>query len=133
VLENGGGIGMGQAHGFVHQHAPRRRLRPHLHRRCSQGVGSLQRVPALHPLGALLTSADGDVEAPHISPPYDLFLILRVHPLDRQWPAAVRALFGRGYLDLLIYVIGNRPVGVGAMRRPRLTPRTLGIRFRLPA
>ena len=74
-----------------------------------------------------------DVEAPHISAPHDLFLILRVHALDRQRSAAVRALLGRVDLDLLIYVIGDRPVMVRAMRRPRLTPGTLGIRFWLPA
>ena len=93
----------------------------------------MQPVPALHPLGALLTSADGNVEAPYISPPYDLFLILCLNALHRQRSAAVRALLGRGYLNLLVYVIGDRPVMVGAMRRPGLTPRTLGIRFWLPA
>jgi hypothetical protein len=127
VLENGSGIGMGQAHGFVHQHAQRHCLRPHLHRRRSQGIGGLQRVPALHPLRALLTSADRNVEAPHIRPPHNLLLILRVHALDRQRSAAVRALRGRVDLDFLIHVIGDRPVRVGTMCRPRLAPGTLGI------
>ena len=90
-------------------------------------------MPALHPLGALLTATDGNVEAPHISAPHDLFLILRVHTLDCQRSAAVRALLGRGDLDLLVDVIGNGPVGMGTMGHPRLTPGTLGIRFRLPA
>jgi hypothetical protein len=40
VFENGGGIGMRQSQGFVHQHAQRHRLRSYLHGGRSQGIGS---------------------------------------------------------------------------------------------
>jgi hypothetical protein len=40
---------------------------------------------------------------------------------------------GSGYLDLFVYVIGNRPVVVRTMGEPRLTPRAFRMVLRLAA
>jgi hypothetical protein len=90
-------------------------------------------MPALHPLLAMLTAADGNVEAPHPGAPHDLFLVLRFHPLDREWPPAVGALRRSIDLDLFVYMIRDRPLMVGAMGLTGLAPRRLGIVLRLAA
>ena len=61
LLENRGGIGVGQSLGLVHQYAQGDGLRSHLHRRRADGVGGLQRVSPLHALLTLVTVADGNV------------------------------------------------------------------------
>jgi hypothetical protein len=62
-------------------------------------------VSALHPLPAMLTPADGNVEAPHPGAPHDLFLVLEIHPFDREWTPAAGALRRSVDLDLLVYMI----------------------------
>ncbi len=133
LLENGGGIGVGQALGLVHQHSQGDGLRSHLHRRCPDGVRGLQRVPALHPLLTLVTTADGNVEAPHPGAAHDLFLVLRFHPLEGEWPPAVGALRWSVDLDLFVYMLRDRPLMVGAMGLTGLAPRRFGIVLRLAA
>src|SRR5207249_4275874 len=115
------------------QHAQRDGFRPHLHRGRSQGIGSLQRVPALYALVAPLTAADRNVEAPYPGAAHNLFLVLPFHPLHRQRSAAFRALFGSVYLDLFVYVIGDGTLIVAAMRRPGLAARRLRIALWLAA
>ena len=90
-------------------------------------------MPPLHALVALPTPADRNVEAPHPRAAQDLFLVLRFHPLQRQWPAAVRTLCGSGDVDLFVYAIGNRPLVVGAMGRSGLAPRGFRLALRLAA
>src|SRR6266571_9536850 len=109
------------------------RLRSHLHRRCPDSVRGLQRVPALHPLLTLVTTADGNLKAPHPGAAHDLFLGLRFHPFDREWPPAVGALRWSVDLDLFVYMIRDRPLMMGAMGLTGLAPRTLGIALRLAA
>ena len=89
----------------------------------SQGIGSLQRVPALYALVARFTAADRNVEAPDPCAAHNLFLVLQFHPLHRQRSAAFRALVGSVYLDLFVYVIGDETLIVAAMRRPGLAAR----------
>jgi hypothetical protein len=52
---------------------------------------------------------------------------LRLHPFDRQRPAAGRALRGHRYRDLFVYTIRDRPPVVRAMSRTRLTPGSFGL------
>ena len=81
----------------------------------------------LHSLVALRTPADRNVKAPHPRAAHNLFLVLRLHPLDCQRPTAGRALRGRRYGDLFVYMIRDRPPVVRAMGRARLTPGSLGL------
>ena len=81
----------------------------------------------LHPLVALRTPADRNAKAPHPRAAHNLFLVLRLHPLDRQRPAAGRALRGRRYGDFFVYPIRDRPPVVLAMGRTRLTSGSLGV------
>jgi hypothetical protein len=127
LLENGGGIGVRQTLGLVHQHSQGDRLRPHLHRSRPQGVRGLQRVPALYPLPALVTPADGNVKAPHPGAPHDLFLVLQFHPFEGEGPPAVGALRRSLDLDLFVHMIRDRPLMVSAMGLSGLAPRRLGI------
>lgn len=83
-------------------------------------------MPPLHPLVALCTPADRNAKAPHPRAAHNLFLVLRLHPLDRQRPAAGRALSGYRHSDLFVYMIRDRPLMVRAMVHTRLTPRGLG-------
>src|SRR5205823_4983557 len=93
----------------------------------------LQRVSALHALLALVTPADGNVEAPYPGAPHDLFLILRFHPFDREWPPAIGALLRSIDLDLFVYVIRHWPLMVGAVCRTGLAARSLRFVLRLAA
>jgi hypothetical protein len=67
-------------------------------------------MPPLHPLVTLPTPANGNVEAPHPTPAYDLFLVLRPQPLHRKRPTTVRTLGGSGYLELFLYLFRDRPL-----------------------
>jgi hypothetical protein len=127
LLENRCGVGVRQSLGFVHQHSQCHRLRSHLHRRRREGIGGLQRVTPLHSLVALRTSADRNAKAPHPRAAHNLFLVLRLHPFDRQRPTAGRALRWRRYGDLFVYTIRDRPPVVRAMGRTRLTPGSSGL------
>src|SRR5271170_3786339 len=133
LFENGGGIGMGQSLRLVHPHSQSDRLRSYPHRRRPDGIGGLQRMPALHPLVALVTAADGNVEAPHPGARHDLFLILRFHALDRERPPAAGALRRCVDLDLFIYMIWDWPLMVDAMVLTGLAPWRFGMLLRRAA
>ncbi len=64
----------------------------------------------MHSLVALRTPADRNMKAPHPRAAHNLFLILRLYPLDRQRPAAGRALLRCRYVDLFVHVIWNWPL-----------------------
>jgi hypothetical protein len=116
LLQNGRRIGVGQSLRFVHQHAQRQGFRSHLHRRCSNGIGSLQRVTPLHALATLDTAADRNIKPPDPGAPHDLFLILCFDPFYGQYPAARRALRGNCHGDRFVYMVRDRPAVVLAVR-----------------
>lgn len=92
VFQNGCSIPMRRSQEFVHQHAQRHRIRPHLRRRRSQGVGSLEPVRPLRAFGAVHTRPIGNTEASHPGPRQILFLILRFDPSDCELPTTTQAL-----------------------------------------
>src|SRR6266581_2445353 len=117
LLENGRGVGVRQSQRFVHQHSQRHRLRSHLYRRRPKGIGGLQRVATLYSLVALRAPADRNLKPPHPRAAHNLFLVLRFHPFHYQRPAAGRALRGRRYGNLFVYLIWDWPLVVRAMGR----------------
>ena len=119
--------------GLVHQHSQGHRLRPNLYGGGTQCIRRLQRVSPLDAFGALGTPTDGNVEPSYPSAPQDLFLVLHLHPLHRQRSTAIRALPGNRYLDLLVYMLRDRPAVVLAIGYPGLAPRAFGVTFELAA
>jgi hypothetical protein len=116
LFQNGCRIGVGQTLRFVHQHAKCQGFRPHLHRRRSDGIGSLQPVAPLHALAALYTAADWNIKPPNPGTPYDLFLILGFDPFYGQGPAARGTLRGNWNGDRFVYMVRDRPAVVFAVR-----------------
>ena len=66
-------------------------------------------MPTLHTLSTLRTPADGNVKTPYPRPAHDLFLILRLDPLQRQGAGARRTLRRNRYWNLLIHTVWHRP------------------------
>ena len=120
LLQNGGGSGMRQPLQLVHQHCQCHCLRPHLHRRCSDRVGALQRMPPLHTLPTLRTPADGNVKPPYPCAPYDLFLILRLDPLQGQKTGTRRTLRRNWHRDLHIHTLRQGPTLMPSIAGARL-------------
>ena len=118
--QNGGGIGMRQALQLVHQHSQAHRLRPYLYRRRSDRIGGLEWMPPLHPRSTLPASADGNVKPPYPRPAHDLFLILRLDPLQRQGAGARRTLRRNRYWNLLIHTLGHGPTAMSSVAGARL-------------
>ena len=66
-------------------------------------------MPPLHTLPALRTPADGNVETPCPCAPYDLFLILRLNPLQAQRTGTRRTLRRNRYRNLLLHTLRDGP------------------------
>ena len=120
LFQNRRRIGVGQLLRFVHEHAQGQGFRPHLHRRCPDGIGSLQRVTPLHPPAALYTPANRNIKPPDPRAAHDFFLILCFHPLHRQRSAALGALLGNGNRDRLVDMIRDRSTVMFAVGFPGL-------------
>ena len=86
----------------------------------------------LHSPVALRTPAHRNAKVPHPRAAHNLFLILRLHPFDRQRPTAGRTLLRSRYVDLFVYMIRDWPLVVRAMGRARLTSRAFGASLGLP-
>ena len=84
-------------------------------------------MATLYSLVALRAPADRNLKPPHPRAAHNLFLVLRLHPFHYQRPAAGRALRGRRYGDLFVYLIWDWPLVVRAMGRTRLTPGSFGV------
>ena len=66
-------------------------------------------MPPLHPFSTLPTSADGNVKSPYPRPAHDLFLILRLDPLQGQRTGTRRTLRRNRYRNLFIHTLRDRP------------------------
>ncbi len=95
-------------HLFDQMLGQRQCLRPHLHLRRSQSVGSLQGVPPLNASIAVGAVTGLDIEAPHHRLPHDVFLKLRLRVVMNDPPAAVGARLWQRNRNLFIDAIRNR-------------------------
>lgn len=109
---------------------PRDRLRPQLDVRRAEGVGRLQRMPALYVSAAVPTAADRHIESAHDGAPHNVFLKLwaRVGGHDPA-PAAITRR-GQGHRDSLVDAVRFAARGARSVLRPGLAARRLGIRLR---
>ena len=99
---------VGDPHLFVQMRRQRQRLRPHLHLRCSQCVGSLQGVASLNMATAVHTVPDLHIEAPHNGALNDVFLKLWMRAVVNDPPATVGTPLRQPNPNLFIHTIGNR-------------------------
>src|SRR6266851_3160797 len=123
LFQNRRRVSVGQTLCFVHEHSPGQGFRPHLHRRCPDGIGGLQRMAPLHPLAALDTSANRNIKPPDPGAAHDFFLILCFDPLYRQRAAALGTLLGNGNGDRFVDMIRDRSTVVLAVGFPALASR----------
>src|SRR3989442_5323797 len=105
------------------------KVKPQLHCRCPQSIGSLQWVPALNGSSTALALTDLDVKATHQGTPHDLFLILRLAALEGHRTAAVLALLRNRDSDLLVHPPGHRAAGVATVFGPGFTTGLFGVRL----
>src|SRR6184192_2244868 len=63
---------------LVHPYRQRQRFRTQLHRRRSQGIRSLSRIPPLHSSPTSAAATDGNINASPDGLPHHLVLILRL-------------------------------------------------------
>src|SRR5213080_1192750 len=91
---------------LVHPHRQRQRFRTQLHRRRSQGIRSLSRIPPLHssPTGSAAT--DGNIKASPDGLPHHLVLILRLD-LFQFYVAPAGTASWDGHPDHFIDMLGN--------------------------
>ncbi len=123
LFQNRRRVSVGQTLCFVHEHSQGQGFRPHLHRRCPDGIGGLQRMAPLHPLAALDTSANRNIKPPDPGAAHDFFLILCFDPLYRQRAAALGTLLGNGNGDRFVDMIRDRSTVVLAVGFPALASR----------
>src|SRR5215472_9949355 len=97
---------MGHAQALVHLDRQRQSLGSQLYGRRSQGIGGLPRIPPLDPFAALLTTTDGNIEAPPEGLAHDFLLVLGLDPLYLQ-RAATLTVRGWRYRDHLVDFLGN--------------------------
>jgi hypothetical protein len=90
-------------------------------------------MACLHPLAAVLTGADVDVEAAHNRFPNDFFLILGLLTLEFHAASAIRAALGKRNMDVLVDPRWNGPACVAAIPGSRFAPRRAGMGFRFSA
>ena len=119
---------MGHAQPFIHLDSQGQRVGSQLYRCRSQGIGGLPRIPPLHPFVALLTTTNGDIEAPPDGLAYDFLLVLRLNPLDFEGTSTL-TLRGRRYGDHFVDFLGNSLAVPPAVGGPGLAPRSLRIQF----
>src|SRR5262245_16145267 len=90
-------------------------VRPQLRRGGSQGVGGLQRVPALNAPATLPAATDVDVEPAVDRPARDLDLVLLIDAGLLDGATAIGAGNGQGGLVNLVNLLGWRAVCLGAV------------------
>src|SRR6266702_6370465 len=92
---------------LVHPHRQRQRFRPQLHRRRSQGIRGLSRIPPLHSSPTSAAATDGNIKASPDGLPHHLVLILRLDFFYFQ-SASAATLRGQRHGDHLIDLLRNR-------------------------
>ena len=118
IAEEGDDVRERQPHPFVQDDHERGGLRTDLHGGGAQGVGGLQRMPALHAAAAGHACADMHAELAHEgTDDWEIFLILR-HDVRAVHAAATRrARRGQRRVVALIDPRGHRPLPVASVRR----------------
>lgn len=130
MVQHLGDVRVGEAQLLGQLCGQRDRLRPQLDVRRAEGVGRLQRMPALHVPAAVPAVADLHIEPAHDGAPHDVFLKLwpGVGGHDPA-PAAITRRRQR-HLDRLVDSVGFASLGARSVLRPGLAARRLGIRLR---
>ncbi len=68
VAPERGDLAVREAEVFIEEHDERDRLRPQMRTRRPEGVGSLERMAALHPASTVAAAADMHIEPAHVRP-----------------------------------------------------------------
>src|SRR5437870_1093546 len=117
---------------LVHPHRQRQRFRPQLHRRRSQGIRGLSRIPPLHSSPTSAAATDGNIKASPDGLPHHLVLILRLDFFYFQ-SASAATLRGQRHGDHLIDLLRNRFAVMPAVGGTGLAPWWPGVGFPLTA
>src|SRR6266550_6655736 len=117
---------------LVHPHRQRQRFRTQLHRRRSQGIRGLSRIPPLHSSPTSAAATDGNIKASPDGLPHHLVLILRLDFFYFQ-SASAATLRGQRHGDHLIDLLRNRFAVMPAVGGTGLAPWWFRVGFPLTA
>src|SRR5213080_482003 len=117
---------------LVHPHRQRQRFRTQLHRRRSQGIRGLSRIPSLHSSPTSAAATDGNIKASPDGLPHHLVLILRLDFFYFQ-SASAATLRGQRHGDHLIDLLRHRFAVMLAVGGTGLAPWWFWVGFPLTA